>query len=74
MAKYKIETPIYINTRFNYFCDDCEMAELEIESDNFYNNGKVYGEYHTLTCANYDTCKTLMHNLRYVQKAERKEE
>ena len=50
------------------------MAELEITTDEIYANGKVYTDVHTLTCAKYDMCKQLMHQLRYKQKAERKEQ
>ena len=72
---YKIESPVHINVLFNYFCQDCLMCELESKTEHLYDmNGTVYATTHTLTCEHYQECKTLMHNLRYMQKAERKEE
>lgn len=71
--KYQIDSPIYINTRFNYFCEDCDMIEPEVKTDTIYANDVPYSTYHTLTCKKYDACKALMHNLRYILKAERKE-
>ena len=71
---YQIDSPVFINTRFNYFCDNCVEIEPKIITDTITANGEKYCVSHTLTCENYETCRTLMHNLRYKQKAERKEE
>ena len=62
---YRCDTPFYIDTRFNYFCEGCKQEELEIETERFNVNGEVFVTTHTLTCKNYDHCKKLVHRLRY---------
>lgn len=64
---YKIDSPVYINTQFNYFCDSCEKAELELETNELCANGEAYTKSYNLTCKNYAQCKMLMHNLQYKQ-------
>ena len=72
---HKIETPVFIDVTFNYFCNDCMQCELEAKTERLYDmDGNVYATVHSLTCEHYQTCKTLMHNLRYMQRAERAEE
>ena len=74
---YIIETPVYINTQFNYFCDHCQMCELTLktETNTFkYDDVKEIKQVsYTITCKHFEVCKKLMHNLRYTQKAEDKE-
>ena len=68
---YKIETPVFLNTTFNYFCDGCEMCEPIIKKETLYVDSFIECEekrVYILTCKNYGTCKGLMHNLRYVLK------
>lgn len=74
---YEIKTPFYINTEFNYFCERCGMLEPKLITEKLYQvNGDLdaVATSTTLTCEHYTMCCQLMHNLRYVQKAERKEE
>lgn len=63
---YKFNSPGHINTRFNYFCDDCKKLDLVLEKEVLHTDKpneeiKVY----TLTCEHYDICKNIMHVLRY---------
>lgn len=70
---YEIKTPFYINTNFNYFCEGCGMLEPKLITEKLYQaNGDLDAVVTsaTLTCEHYNMCRTLMHNLRYVQKAE----
>lgn len=62
---FKFELPIYVNTRFNYFCENCGMSELRIETNLINANDEPFIKTYMLTCEHYQTCKTLMHNLRY---------
>lgn len=62
---YRFDAPFYINTRFNYFCEGCKQAELEIETEKCYSYDDVLQTSYTLTCNHYDHCKKLVHRLRY---------
>lgn len=70
---YQIDSPVFINTRFNYFCDNCAEIKPKIITDTINANDEKFCVSFTLTCGNYETCRTLMHNLRYKQKAEMEE-
>lgn len=66
---YQITTPVHIDTVFNYFCDNCNACELSVRTEQLYDmDGNVYAQYHELTCENYQICKRLMHQLRYVKR------
>ena len=67
---HTIETPVYINTRFNYFCDGCEESELTLENNKFYANDEMYNNYYVLTCEHYETCKRVMHQLRNMRNKD----
>lgn len=65
---YRIETPVYINTRFNYFCDDCNDSELVLEHNELCAKEETYNSYYVLTCENYDTCRRLMHRFQNLKR------
>ena len=66
---YKFDSPFFVNTKFNYFCEGCKQEELEIETEAI-NTGYSPDDYparkaYTLTCSKYELCKKLVQRLRY---------